>query len=188
MKLLDAMMRRFVKTGTLRLIDADGVPHVYAARPEPGQEVGVRAGHGRQTRTYPRPWQADTSYSPAAPHVGSILSMERDETIMLVARNIEALMAERGTDAAGAQVPEATVQRAGAAIRDLSGIQARFTQRMQSAQPAEHEAITAEANGAAEAALAARGLTPDEYNNVIRLAQADQSLRERLISAARGAR
>mgnify|MGYP000141382674 CR=1 FL=1 len=96
--------------------------------------------------------------------------------------------AERGTDAAGAQVPEATVQRAGAAIRDLSGIQARFTQRMQSAQPAEHEAITAEANGAAEAALAARGLTPDEYNNVIRLAQADQSLRERLISAARGAR
>lgn len=96
--------------------------------------------------------------------------------------------AEQGTNAAGAQVPEATVQRAGAAIRDLSGIQARFTQRMQSAQPAEQEAIAAEASGAAEAALASRGLTLDEYNNVIRLAQADQSLRERLISAARGAR
>ena len=96
--------------------------------------------------------------------------------------------AEQGTNAVGAQVPEATVQRAGAAIRDLSGIQARYTQRMQSAQPAEHEAIAAEASGAAEAALAARGLTPDEYNSVIRLAQADQSLRERLISAARGAR
>lgn len=96
--------------------------------------------------------------------------------------------AGQGTNAAGAQVPEATVQRAGAAIRDLSGIQARNTQRMQSAQPAEHEAIAAEASGAAEAALASRGLTLDEYNSVIRLAQADQSLRERLISAARGAR
>ena len=96
--------------------------------------------------------------------------------------------AEQGTNAAGAQVPEATIQRTGAAIRDLSGIQARYTQRMQNAQPAEHEAIATEANGAAEAALAARGLTPDEYNNVIRLAQADQNLRERLISAARGAR
>ncbi|MBD0272412.1 MAG: DUF4168 domain-containing protein [Acetobacteraceae bacterium] len=97
-------------------------------------------------------------------------------------------MAEQGTQAGGAQVPEATVQRAGAAIRDLSGIQARYTQRMQGAQPAEHQAIAEEAAGAAEAALAAQGLTVDEYNSVIRLAQADQSLRERLISAARGAR
>jgi len=98
-------------------------------------------------------------------------------------------MAEPGTNAAaGAQVPEATVQRTGAAIRDLSGIQARYTQRMQNAQPAEHQSIAEEAAGAAEAALAARGLTVEEYNSVIRLAQADQSLRERLISAARGAR
>lgn len=95
---------------------------------------------------------------------------------------------EQGAATTAAQVPEATVQRTGAAIRDLSGIQARFTQRMQGAQPAEHQAIAEEAQGAAEAALAARGLSLDEYNNVIRLAQADQSLRERLISAARGAR
>lgn len=88
----------------------------------------------------------------------------------------------------GAQVPEATVQRTGAAIRDLSGIQARFTQRMQNAQPSEHQAIAEEAHGAAEAALASRGLTLEEYNSVICFAQADQSLRERLISAARGAR
>ena len=97
-------------------------------------------------------------------------------------------MPEQGTNAAGTQVPEATVQRTGAAIRDLSGIQARYTQRMQNAQPAEHQAIAEEAAGAAEAALTARGLTVEEYNSVIRLAQADQSLRERLISAARGAR
>lgn len=95
--------------------------------------------------------------------------------------------AEQGANA-GAQVPEATIQRTGAALRDLSGIQARFSQRMQNAQPAERAAIAEEASGAAEAALAAQGLTMDEYNSVIRLAQADQGLRERLISAARGAR
>lgn len=94
---------------------------------------------------------------------------------------------ELGANAAAA-VPDATVQRAGAAIRDLSGIQARYTQRMQNAQPAQRAAIEEEANGAAQAALAANGLSVEEYNGVIRLAQADQGLRERLISAARGAR
>lgn len=93
-----------------------------------------------------------------------------------------------GAAGAGASVPENTVQRTGAAIRDISGIQARYTQRMQSAQPAEHAAIEREANGAAEAALSSRGLTIEEYNNVISLAQADQGLRERLISAARSPR
>jgi len=95
--------------------------------------------------------------------------------------------AEQGASA-GARLPEATVQRTGAAIRDLSGIQARYNQRMQTAQPAERQAIEEEANNAAKAALTARGMTADEYNNVISLAQSDQSLRERLISAARGAR
>ncbi len=95
--------------------------------------------------------------------------------------------ADQGASA-GARLPEATVQRTGAAIRDLSGIQARYNQRMQSAQPAERQAIEEEANNAAQAALTARGMTADEYNNVVSLAQTDQSLRERLISAARGAR
>ena len=33
MKLLDTMMRRFVKTGTLRIIDADGVAMFTPRRP-----------------------------------------------------------------------------------------------------------------------------------------------------------
>ena len=39
MKLLDYMMRRFVKSGTLRIIDADGISHVYAASPEPSVTI-----------------------------------------------------------------------------------------------------------------------------------------------------
>ena len=35
MRLLDTMMRRFVRTGTLRVIDADGGLHVYEASPAP---------------------------------------------------------------------------------------------------------------------------------------------------------
>lgn len=104
----------------------------------------------------------------------------------LGAAPLGAQQATPGNPAAG--VSEATVQRTGAAIRDISGIQARYNQRMQAAQPAEHAAIEQEANGAAEAALSSRGLTVEEYNDVIRLAQADQGLRERLVSAARAAR
>ncbi len=39
MKLLDTMMQRFVKTGTLRIIDADGNSHNYAASPEPAVTI-----------------------------------------------------------------------------------------------------------------------------------------------------
>lgn len=87
----------------------------------------------------------------------------------------------------GAGVSDATVQRTGAALRDISGIQARYSQRLQASQPAERAAIEQEAQGAAEAALVSRGLTIEEYSGVIRLAQADQNLRERIIAAARGA-
>lgn len=87
----------------------------------------------------------------------------------------------------GAAVSDATVQRTGAALRDISGIQARFSQRMQGSEATEQDAIAKEATGEAEAALAKRGLTVEEYTGIIRLAQADQGLRERLIAAARGA-
>ena len=74
---------------------------------------------------------------------------------------VRAQLASPGTQptaeqSAGARLPEATVQRTGAAIRDLSGIQARYNQRMQSAQPAERQAIEEEANNAAQARRATR--------------------------------
>ena len=40
MKLLNSMMSRFVKIGTMRVIDADGNEHVYSG--EPGPEVTLR--------------------------------------------------------------------------------------------------------------------------------------------------
>lgn len=39
MKLLDSLMQRFIKTGTLRVIDANGRTHVYGGTPEPSVTV-----------------------------------------------------------------------------------------------------------------------------------------------------
>jgi len=39
MRLLDYAMQRFVKTGTLRIVDADGERHIYAGSPEPSVTV-----------------------------------------------------------------------------------------------------------------------------------------------------
>ena len=41
MKLLDAMMKRFVKVGQLTLIDADGTPHVYGPGGEPSATIRI---------------------------------------------------------------------------------------------------------------------------------------------------
>lgn len=114
-------------------------------------------------------------------------------TIGIVATPLGAQQRSPGTNAAsqqggGSEVSDATVQRTGAALRDISGIQTRLNQRMQEADPAQHQAIEQEANTAAETALASHGLTVSQYNGVLRMAQADPALRERLVEAARGKR
>jgi hypothetical protein len=90
---------------------------------------------------------------------------------------------------AGADIPNATVQKTGAALGQIAAIRQDYTQRIQAAPtPEERQGLAEQASRAAVHAINGQGLSVDEYNRVIQLAEADQGLRERVVAAAQAAR
>ena len=84
----------------------------------------------------------------------------------------------------GNTVPEATVTKAGAALRQVAEIKNVYAAKVQAAPTRTSASQVSEQEiAAATKAISDQGLTVDEYNNVMELAQVDQDLRERLLKA-----
>ena len=82
-------------------------------------------------------------------------------------------------------LPDETIAKAGAALRQVAAIQNVYEPKLQAAgTPDERARVGNEEMDAAKKAVSDQGLTVDEYNNVMRLAQADPALSERLKRAA----
>jgi hypothetical protein len=82
-------------------------------------------------------------------------------------------------------LPDETIVRAGAALRQVAAIQTVYEPKLQAAgTPDERARVGNEELDAAKKAVSDQGLTVDEYNNVMRMAQADPALGERLKRAA----
>jgi GTP1/Obg family GTP-binding protein len=85
----------------------------------------------------------------------------------------------------GANMPDATVKKVGAALRQVSQIEQTYSQRLQSANtPMEKQDISKQASGAAVTAITQQGLTIDQYKQVIQAAQNDPALKQRVLAAA----
>ncbi|MBX6740795.1 MAG: DUF4168 domain-containing protein [Acetobacteraceae bacterium] len=97
--------------------------------------------------------------------------------------------ASPGTRGTSANIPDATVQKTGAALRDVAGIQEEFSQRVQAAPaPEQRQRLVDQASQAATRAINKHGLSVEEYNRVIQLTQTDPDLKERVLAAANAAR
>jgi hypothetical protein len=85
----------------------------------------------------------------------------------------------------GANMSDATVKKVGAALRQVAQIQETYSQRLQSANtPMQKQDISKQASDAAVTAITQQGLTIDQYSQVIRAAQRDPALKERVLAAA----
>lgn len=94
-----------------------------------------------------------------------------------------------GTGRTSTNIPDATVQKTGAALRDVAGIQQEFSQRIEAAPaPEQRQRLVDQASQAAAQAINNRGLSVDEYNRVIQLTQTDPNLKQRVLAAAQTAR
>src|SRR5262249_16403627 len=86
-------------------------------------------------------------------------------------------------------VSDATVKKAGAALRKVTEIQQDFTQRLQTADtPDKKQQLSEQAETTAIQAIGDQGLTGDQDKQVLTLAQSDPNLKQRLISAAKSAK
>jgi hypothetical protein len=66
-------------------------------------------------------------------------------------------------------IPDATIQKAGAALKHVAQIQQDYTQNMKSAQTKDQQqALTQQADAQAVQAINNQGLSVDQYNKVIR--------------------
>jgi hypothetical protein len=84
-----------------------------------------------------------------------------------------------------AQSPSPTISdeklnAAAAAIGRVTSIRQSYEPKIAAAPPADKQHVTEEANDAMKKAVADQGLSVDEYNSIIRTAQNDPSVRQKL--------
>lgn len=89
-----------------------------------------------------------------------------------------------GAAAQGTTVPDATIGKAGAALRDVANLQEKYQPKIKSATPKEKEGLSAQANAEAVQAIQSHGLSIQEYSSVVRMAQTNPQLKQRLLDAA----
>jgi hypothetical protein len=84
-----------------------------------------------------------------------------------------------------AQSPSPTISdeklnAAAAAIRQVTSIRQSYEPKIAGAAPSDKQRMTDEANTAMKKAVTDQGLTVDEYNSIIRTAQNDPGVRQKL--------
>jgi|HubBroStandDraft_1064217.scaffolds.fasta_scaffold10395_3 hypothetical protein len=72
------------------------------------------------------------------------------------------------------------LDKAAAAIKNLEGLRSAYTQKLEGAKPEEQDKIASEASAAMKKAVTDQGLSVDEYNSIVRLAQNDPSVRAQI--------
>ena len=80
-------------------------------------------------------------------------------------------------------VSDALVQKVGTALRQTATIRQQYSQRAQSSNSQERkQELTSQAQVEMVKAIGDQGLSVQQYNQVIQMAQADPTLRQRLLS------
>jgi hypothetical protein len=114
----------------------------------------------------------------------------------VAAAAVPAFAQQGGTDVASPQKPgatlqqgdlsDATVQKVGAVLRQTVTIRQKYAERAQSVKSQEEQqTLAAQAQTEMVQAVSDQGLTVQQYNQVIQMAQADPTLKQRLLSLAK---
>ena len=78
-------------------------------------------------------------------------------------------------------VPDQKLDAAASAIQHVESVRHDYDQRLTSAQPADRDRLAQEGQKAMVKAVTDQGLSVDEYNSILQVAQSDPDVRERLI-------
>jgi urocanate hydratase len=81
-------------------------------------------------------------------------------------------------------IPDPTIGKAGAALHDVAKLQEKYQDRMASAPPEQKQGLSEQANAEAVQAIQSHGISVQDYSNVIRTAQANPQVKQRLLDAA----
>jgi Domain of unknown function (DUF4168) len=81
-------------------------------------------------------------------------------------------------------IPDQTIGKVGAALHDVAQLQEKYQGRMESASPEQKQGLSEQANAEAVQAIQSHGLSVQEYSSVVRTAQNNPQIKQRLLDAA----
>ena len=82
-------------------------------------------------------------------------------------------------------ISDQKLDAAAAAIGQVTSIRQSYEQKIAEAPPSDKEHVTDEANNALKKAVTDQGLSVDEYNTIVRTAQNDPAIRQKLVERIR---
>ena len=77
-------------------------------------------------------------------------------------------------------ISDEKINAAAAAIGQVTSIQHDYERKISQAPPSDKQRLTTEANNALQKAVTDQGLSVDEYNSIVRTAQNDPAVRQKL--------
>jgi hypothetical protein len=85
------------------------------------------------------------------------------------------------TQAQPSNIPDQKLDAVAAAVEQVSTLKQNFQEKLTSAPPGEKERIASEANDALVRAVTDQGLSVEEYNSIIQVAQNDPQIRQKIL-------
>jgi uncharacterized protein DUF4168 len=91
------------------------------------------------------------------------------------------------TSAQPQNIPDQKLDAAAAAMEQIASLRESYQQKLEAAPPSDKKRIAEEANTALEKAVTDKGLSVDEYSEILAVAQANPEVRGRIIQRIRPA-
>ncbi len=85
-----------------------------------------------------------------------------------------------------ANISDQKLDATAAAMQQVASVRHDYQQKIQSAAPADQERLASEGSAAMEKAVKDHGLSVDEYNSILTVAQSDPGVRTRLMQRLQG--
>jgi hypothetical protein len=82
-------------------------------------------------------------------------------------------------------IPDEKLDKTAAAVEGVASVKESYQGRMEAATPTDRPRIAEEAKNALEGAVTGQGLSVEEYNSILTVAQNDPDVREKLLKRIR---
>lgn len=113
------------------------------------------------------------------PAVAAILLIGAD-LLCAPAANAQVQSPSPGATVQPSNIPDQKLDAAAAAVQRVTSLKKDYQQRITAAAPADKERIVNEANSAMEKAVTDQGLSVEEYNSILEVAQNDPGVRAKI--------
>jgi predicted ATPase with chaperone activity len=107
--------------------------------------------------------------------------------VLLAAPTVMAQSQQPTQAAPSAAIPDQKLDAAAAAMKQVTDLQRDYRQKIDAAAPADKPRLASEGNAALKKAVNDHGLSVDEYNQILTVAQNDPTVRAKLMQRLTGA-